>query len=538
MITSLWNEKGIHPCYAGCVLTTFFKEDAMQSFMEKHKNSIIGVLSGWDRIVFRGTLRLVANLAGMNQYLSYLGILMKDFKQYALDKTAQLIQASVAKAEQAGRPNVYLHSSRTNKEQVALDLAARDGVKEGLICILRTIEPCMTYQLHRNRQAKTLDLELFQGKCMHLYHYWYDAYFGFMGARIQTWFPFAIQMWMNGREWLARRMDQEYLAYRRCDNCFPGIADFARAQALMDQLHSTDWCQQFDRIAQFLNPAHETMFASFPLPYYWTSHETEWATDIAFDDPQALARIYPQLVRGSIIAFGSRDVLRFLGNRPDRRSRDDRTSSYQDRPEGIRIKHQAHANSVKTYDKAGSILRTECTINNARAFRVYRRSERDPQGPKKTIPMSKGIVDLYARSQISQQVNDRYLEALAQLDTSERVEEVVSPICRRHTSKGKSIRAMRPWSEPDQQLLAAVAECGLAGDFRNRDIANRLYPNRPAKEVSAKVTYLLRLLREHKIIRRLPKTRKYRLTPSGAKIIATISLTQNATTEQLNKAAA
>jgi len=518
--------------------TTFFKEDAMPSFMEKHKNSIIGVLSGWDRIVFRGTLRLVANLAGMNQYLSYLGILMKDFKQYALDKTAQLIQASVAKAEQAGRPNVYLHSSRTNKEQVALDIAARDGVKEGLICILRTIEPCMTYQLHRNRQAKTLDLELFQGKCLHLYHYWYDAYFGFMGARIQTWFPFAIQMWMNGREWLARRMDQEHLAYRRCDNCFPWIADFARAQALMDQLHSADWCRQFDRIARFLNPAHETMFARFPLPYYWTSHETEWATDIAFEDPQALARIYPQLVRGSIIAFGSRDVLRFLGNRPDRRSQDDRTSSYQDRPEGIRIKHQAHANSVKTYDKAGSILRTECTINNARAFRVYRRSERDPQGPKKTILMSKGIVDLYARSQISQQVNDRYLEALAQLDTSERVEEVVSPICRRHTSKGKSIRAMRPWSEPDQQLLAAVAECGLAGDFRNRDIASRLYPNRPAKEVSAKVTYLLRLLREHKIIRRLPKTRKYRLTPNGAKISATISLTQNATTEQLNKAAA
>ena len=456
----------------------------MKAFLEKHARNIIGVLSGWDRIVFRGTLRLVANLAGMNQYLSYLGILMKDFKQYALDKTAQLIQASVTKAEQAGRPNVYLHSSRTNKEQVALDIAAREGVKEGLICILRTIEPCMTYQLHRNRQAQTLDLELFQGKCMHLYHYWYDAYFGFMAARIQTWFPFAIQMWMNGREWLARRMDQEHLAYRRCDNCFPWIADSARAQALMDQLPTTDWVGQFDRIARFLSPAHETMFAGFPLHYYWTSHETEWATDIAFEDPQALAGIYPQLVRGSIIAFGSRDVLRFLGNRPDRRS------------------------------------------------------ERDPQGSKKMLPMSKGIADLYARSQISGQVNERYLEALAKLDTTERVEEVVSPICRRHICKGKSIRALRPWSEADKQLLAAVAACGLAGDFRNRDIASRLYPNRPAQEVSAKVTYLLRLLREHKIIRRLPKTRKYRLTPNGARIVATISLTQKATTEQLNKAAA
>ena len=125
----------------------------------------------------------------------------------------------------------------------------------------------------------------------------------------------------------------------------------------MDQLHQTDWRQQFDRIARFLNPAHETMWADFPLHYYWTSHQTEWATDIAFRDRPALAGIYPQLARGAMIAFGSKDVLRFLGSRPDRRSQDEVTSRYQERPEGIRVKHQAHANSVKTYDKAGSILR-------------------------------------------------------------------------------------------------------------------------------------------------------------------------------------
>lgn len=510
----------------------------MSPFIAKHAKSIIGVLSGWDRIVFRGTLRLVANLAGMCSYLAYRNILLKDFKEYAQRKTAELIEASVAKAEQANRPNRYLSSARTDKEQIALDIASRDNIERGLICILRTVEPCRTYQLHRNRQNKTLDLELFQGKCMHLYHYWYDDYFGFMGARIQTWFPFAIQMWMNGREWLARRMDREALAYRRHDNCFPWIADFARAQELMDQLHATDWVGQFDRIARFLNPAHETMFAGFPLRYYWTSHQTEWATDIAFRDSRALAGVYPQLVRGSMIAFASRDVLRFLGKRPDRRSQDDVTSSYKDRPEGIRVKHEAHANSVKTYDKAGSILRTECTINNHRAFSVYRQSERNPQGPRKRLPMSKGIADLYARSQVSGQVNERYLAALATLDTSERVLDVVTPICCRHRSHGKSIRAMRPWSEPDRNLLTAVAACGLAGDFRNRDIAGHLYPNRPAKEIASKVTYLLRLLREHKMIHRLPNTRKYRLTSKGAQIIATIFLTQNATTEQLNKAAA
>jgi len=510
----------------------------MNSFIEKHKKDIIGVLSGWDRIVFRGTLRLIANLAGMERYLSYLGILLKNFKQYAQEKTAELIAASVAKAAQGNRPNLYLPSSRTSKEQVALEIAQRDRITEGLICILRTVEPCLTYELGPNRDTKMLELRVLHGKCMHLYHYWYDPYFGFMGGRIQTWFPFVIQMWMNGREWLAQRMDRDGLAYQRCDNCFPWIADFARGQALMDQMQTTRWCGHLNRIARFLNPAHEKMFASFPLYYYWTSPETEWATDISFRTPQALARIYPQLVRGSMIAFGSKDVLRFLGKRLYRDRHEDVTSRYQDRPEGVRVKHRAHGNSVKTYDKAGRILRTECTINNHRMFRVYRTSERDPKGPKKHLPMSKGIVDLYARSQVSQQVNNRYLESLATLDTSERVEEIIAPICRRRRSKGKSIRAMRPWSQQDRELFGAVAACGLAGDFRNRDLANRLYPNRSPKDVSAKVTYLLRLLREHKIIRRLPNTRRYRLRPGGAKIIATILLTQSATTEQLNRAAA
>ncbi len=392
----------------------------MNSFIQKHQKNIIGVLSGWDRIVFRGTLRLVANLAGMNAYLAHIGILMKDFKAYALGKTAELIQASAARVEAAGRPNEYLPSAGTDKEAVALQIADRDHITQGLICMLRTVEPCMTYQIHRNRANKTLDLQLFHGKCMHLYQYWYDEYFGFMGARIQTWFPFAIQMWMNGREWLAHRMDREGLAYRRQDNCFPWMADFQKAQALMDELLKTDWCQQFDRIARLLNPAHDKMFAPFGLRYYWTSHQSEWAGDLSFADEAALDRIYPQLAHGAIIGFQCDDVLRFLGKRADRR--DEVTTSYKERPEGIRIRHQVGFNSVKAYNKAGSILRVECTINNHRAFRVYRASERDPNGPKKHLRMSKGIGDLYARSQVSAQVNDRYLEALAMLDTSDRVE--------------------------------------------------------------------------------------------------------------------
>jgi hypothetical protein len=510
----------------------------MNAFMEKHRKNIIGVLTGWDRVVFRGTLRLIANLTGMDKYLSMTGVLLKDFRDFAKAKTTQLIEASTNKAEQTGRPNIYLGSSRIDKEEKVLEVLQQSSVSSGLICILRAIEPCMTYEVHKSKSKKLLELQKIESKCTFLYHYWFDDYFGFMGARIQTWFPFAIQIWINGREWLAKQMDKDGLRYTRADNCFPWIEDFDRAQALMNQMHHIPWLKHFGQMATFLNPAHQVMFANFPLHYYWTSYQTEWATDVAFRNTAALQVIYPQLVRGAISAFGSNDVLRFLGKRLYAGSNEEVTSSYQLRPEGIRVKHAAYRNSVKVYNKAGSILRTESTVNNHRAFRVFRPSERNPQGPPKSLPMSKGIVDFYSRSQVSDKINNRYLEALATLDTNERIETVVAPVLKRRRSKGKSIRALRPWSDQDKQLLSAVASCGLAGDFRNRDIANDLYPSRPTKEVSGKVSYLLRLLREHKVIRRLPNTRRYRLTPKGAKIIATILLTQSVTTQQLNKAAA
>ena len=124
---------------------------------------------------------------------------------------------------------------------------------------------------------------------------------------------------MNGREWLARRMDEARMRYQRYDNSFPWIDDFPKAQKLMDRMHAIAWPKVLDRVARRLNPAHASMFRGLDLSYYWSAYQTEWATDMAFESSGALAEIYPQLVRGAIATFGSGDVMRFLGKRPDRR---------------------------------------------------------------------------------------------------------------------------------------------------------------------------------------------------------------------------
>src|SRR5207302_6484471 len=58
--------------------TSWEEQSAMKEFIAKHRNEIAGVLSGFDRLIFRGTLRSLAHVAGMQTYLAMNKILLKD----------------------------------------------------------------------------------------------------------------------------------------------------------------------------------------------------------------------------------------------------------------------------------------------------------------------------------------------------------------------------------------------------------------------------------------------------------------------------
>ena len=76
----------------------------------------------------------------------------------------------------------------------------------------------------------------------------------FISVRLQTWFPFPVHIYLNGREWLARQMDRAKIGYRRHDNCFTWVEDFQRAQTLLQEQLKTNWVQLFDPIVQQVHP--------------------------------------------------------------------------------------------------------------------------------------------------------------------------------------------------------------------------------------------------------------------------------------------
>ena len=520
----------------------------MNTFLAAFGSLVLGVLHGFDRLVYRGHLRQLSYGHGMECYLSANHVLLKDFSTHAQACTAQLIDASLAPAQRLNRPIAYLNSSSISKEAEARRIAQQDQIRDGLIAVFKCVEPCRTFEVHRNRARKMLELRSKQGKCAFLYHYYMDPIFGLMHARIQTWFPYAVQVGLNGREWLSRQMDQAGIGYVRRDNKFIAMEDFAKAQALLDAQLRTDWPKTLDAIVGTIHPAHPHLLGRLPVAYYWSVYQSEWASDVLFRERTDAQRLFEQWVRYAMMNSHSADIMRFLGKRVPLhgqvpgRFEGEVVSKLRRREEGVCIKHWVNGNSIKMYD-CDRNLRIETTINQPEQFKVYRPSEADPEGEKEWRTMRRGVADLHRRAEVSQAANEQYAAATAAMQEQTPLQKIVEPLCERVSAPGSSrarkVRALNPFSAADAALLRAVNDPKhTANGMRNRELVGMLYakPARSAEEKrrrSGRVTRLIRLLRGHGILHKVPKTHRYQVSPEGRKALTALLAAGNASTEFL-----
>ena len=528
----------------------------MQQFIEKYRDEITGVLSGFDRLIFRGSLRrlnygywspqLEATVArGMEEYLWQNQILFKDYAEHVKSVSERVKRASLQDFREQKRPIIFLRSPKVDKEKLARRVATEDQIRSGLVCAISSLEPSPTFE-HRGTHIIRRERP-----CHVLYHYQIHPQLGWMHARIQTWFPFNIQVGLNGREWLARQMDQDGVKYRQQGNCFVWIEDYRRAQELMQQQVQVNWAEVLNGLGQQLNPIREAIFKRYPTDYYWTCFQSEWATDVVFREAAFLKRLMSILVRHGVLSFSSADVMRYFGKKVNQSGEipacfaGTLETDLKRRQEGERVKYRLNGNSAKFYDKAyspvGSVLRgAETTLNRVEDFRVYRPKEGGPEEDLQWRTMRRGIADLYRRTEVSQKANERLLDALARVDDSQRVEELTASLQQPASWRGRRVRAVRPWAD-DLALLTAVNHGDfLINGFRNRDLRALLYPQPAPSEAeqrrrSAAVSRQLRLLRAHGLIRKVPGTHRYHVTDGGRSILVAVLTTAHTTVHQLNQ---
>jgi hypothetical protein len=491
----------------------------MDKFINHHTQKITGKIACFDRILFKGYLP-ISWAQNRERFMMAQGFLLKDFKGFVTKHSERIKQHAKGIAEKNHRPYIHING-RIRKEEKAREIADRDGITEGLICVLSAVEACQSFKLAYGKDRPHLVNA--PRKCLCLYFYLFDRELGFMHVRIPTWFPFTIQIYLNGHEWLARKMDCHGIKYRKLDNAFLWIEDPQRAQRFSNRFAKKKWPCILQAIAYRFNPLLKELFK--PMDYSWVVEQAEFATDVMFTNRTTLKPLYQELLKHATLCFSAEDVLIFLGRKLHGSFGGEVLNEYKKRWPGARVKHRMKENGIKMYDKHGSVLRIETVINRPYEFKVRRRGRRNGQEVTGWFPMAKGVANLYRYAEVSFAANARYLDALSAVNDPSEAQRHLHNLSRSIRLNGRSYRGFNPVAKLDLQLFLSVlrGEHSIMG-FRNHDIRLELFPHTKDPNVlrrqSSRVSRLLKLLHVHKLIAKIPRSRRWRVTSIGHAIMS------------------
>jgi hypothetical protein len=508
----------------------------MDKFLKSYPKMTTGVISVFDRIILKGYLP-IRTPQNADDFLSRHGVLLKNFKTFTKSHTAALKNHAISIARQANRPYEYRPHIKA-KDEFAKEIARRDNITDGLVCILACNEENHSYGLRYGKGRPVL--VPVSPQCLTFYFYHIDRQFGLMHIRLSSWLPFNIQIYINGHEWLARQMTARGIQYKQVDNAFISIADCSRAQGIADKLPHLPWEKILHAFARRVNPLLKTILKN--MEYYWVIDQAEYATDVMCRQHGWLDVLYTKWQKHAAVCFQAIDIMRFMGRK---RFGTSKGAVITDVKAGLtitRVKHRVRGNWIKMYNKNGIVLRIETVINRPSEFRVFKLIH--GKKPGRFQAMRKGVTNMHRFAAIGLRANSAYLDALANVDDPVRVYREITTICEPVKKNGRRTRPLNPLRENDRQLFSAVirGEHHIHG-FKANEIGSLLgivYPAEPIerRRQCAKVNRKLRMLRSHGLIARHGRSRRYRITEMGARHMnSAIAMYDHVLPEMLKKAA-
>lgn len=487
-------------------------------FEQKHADAIVAVLHCHDRVLFKGYLPFFGDKDLLRLSDWELKLRRKDFLPFLEERSEEL----VAHARQMAGAHYHYFEGKPEKEALIRKEIQQRGLSEGLVAVICCKEICRGVKLRYGEGKPTLAFTKRPQRV--LYYYFLDPDFGLIHVRLQTFFPYTVQVYVNGHDWLARQMAKRGLGFHQEDNAFTQLDHPDKAQRLAERFPRLPWVKILERWTRQVNPLLKQKWLQRG-PYYWVIDQAEFSSDVLFRQQADLQALYPRLIDHTLTQFAADDILRFLGRKLHPQFNGEvLTLCRKQRWPGTRIKHRMKGNWLKMYDKFGIILRIETVINQPREFHVRRRRTR--QGVAKMVwcPMNKGVSNFYRYLEVAHASNRRYLDALAVVDgpatTTRQLDQLGKPV----RYRGRRRRGLNLLHALEQKLFQAIlrGEHRLNG-FRNRDIVSAL--DEPARDSAARrrnmhrVSRHLQLLRAHGLIQKVPHCHRYQVTCKGEAVM-------------------
>ena len=180
--------------------------------------------------------------------------------------------------------------------------------------------------------------------------------------------------------------------------------------------------------------------------------------------------MYNQILKTAVHTVNPDDIANFLGKRFSLLFEGEAGTKFHKRILGTRIKHQMGEVSVKMYDKAGIILRIECTSNDVSKFKHIRDvQQKDGTIVQKPAPVKKSIYSLFVLTNIFKGVVRRYLEYVSEFDDPSDGIKKLEKVTKDVQEKDRNYKGFNFFNADDQKVLEVIAR----GEFLIRGMQNK-----------------------------------------------------------------
>jgi hypothetical protein len=334
------------------------------------------------------------------------------------------------------------------------------------------------------------------------YFYILDPAFGLGFIKICSYFPYPLKLWVNGHEWAKRQAAAESLCLTELANGFATCEDPTRLQAICDRLSPA-------KLQAFFN----YWIVRIPCPFtrldrlagYWwqlSMRQIETSRTIVLDAPRRARAFFEALVADNI-GIGRPAVVSMLFARRVQRNTQSifRTRVFTAGTE-VRLDLSYKHCRVKLYLKEGRALRIETVVNDADELDIL-----------------KGLVHLPELQRASRQINARVLTMLRAGQSCAIETALFERISQPYVRDGQRTGALR---FGDVRVMALVGALCLTvhavAGFNNRRLRALVAGLLGTTYTTAQMSYDLRRLRLHGLVKRLPHSNSYVLTPDGVRV--------------------
>jgi hypothetical protein len=411
---------------------------------------------------------------------------------------------------------IVLFEKGQRKDDVAAAYRKKFTAPEGVLFIGKAQEKTPVFRTERRRKEQTGATYpwLVRSTAMvnHFYVYCMDRDFGPFFLKFCTYFPYNAKLCLNGHEYVKQQLAHRGMAYEALDNGILSCADPKRVQTICDGLSA-------EKIDGLLRKWFRKLPHPFPAKdrqagyrYQISILQAEFSLTQVLDRPVSGRVFFEEVIRENLDIGRPRQVQLIFDRRVSRRTPGKfRTRVITDGV--VPSLHVDYKNTrIKQYHKEGRALRTETTINNTRDFGI-----------------GKLLKNLPALRQVGFQANRRLLDVQTASHDCSIGEDAFDQVVRPIEVEGQRAAALRFGDARVQALLSVLVlfRLQLRG-FTNpemRALLAQLLGLDPTHYPVGRMTYDLRRLRLHGLIRRIPQSHRYEVTPTGLRIALFFSRT-------------